>query len=146
MGKLFGYYRGHMKSVVIILLLTIVLVWCDLALPQYTSDIVDVGIQQGGIEDAVPDYISQESFDNLGLFMADKDIETVKGYYEEGKDGVLEYTGTDEDRQTVSDLLTTPMVALFMAGQSDEFDIDQLKMAIEYGMVSKDEMLDGMKE
>ena len=146
MKHLFGYYRGHIGSVAAILLLTIVLVWCDLALPQYTSDIVDVGIQQGGIEDAVPDYISQESFDNLGLFMKDKDIETAKSFYEEGKDGVLEYVGTDEDRQTVSDLLTTPMVALFMAGQSDEFDIDQLKMAIEYGMVSKDEMLDGMKK
>ena len=68
----------------VILLLLIVQAYCDLALPQYTSDIVDIGIQQGGIESAAIETISDESFQKLLLF--DKNGLLSKYYYKE--DGI----------------------------------------------------------
>ena len=55
MWKLFKHLGEHKVTVLLIILLLIGQAYCDLALPSYTSDIVDVGIQQGGIENAVPD-------------------------------------------------------------------------------------------
>ena len=69
MSKIFRYLGEHRLAVVLIILLLIIEAWCDLSLPRYTSDIVDVGIQQGGIENAAPDEIRQSSFDDLSLFV-----------------------------------------------------------------------------
>ena len=55
MRKIFQSLGEHKGAIFLIVLLLIVEAWCDLSLPQYTSDIVDVGIQQGGIENAAPD-------------------------------------------------------------------------------------------
>ena len=69
MWKLFKHLGEHKVTVLLIILLLIGQAYCDLALPSYTSDIVDVGIQQGGIENVVPDKMREETLDSLGLFM-----------------------------------------------------------------------------
>ena len=69
MRKIFQSLGEHKGAIFLIVLLLIVEAWCDLSLPQYTSDIVDVGIQQGGIENAAPDEIRGSTFDSLSVFM-----------------------------------------------------------------------------
>ncbi len=73
MGKILKYLSEHKSIIFAIFLLLIVQAYCDLSLPQYMSDIVDVGIQQSGIEYAVPEKMRQETMENLCLFMSEGD-------------------------------------------------------------------------
>ena len=67
MGKIMKYLGEHKAAVFIIFVLLVVQAYCDLSLPQYMSDIVDIGIQQSGIEYAVPEEMRAETFEGLGL-------------------------------------------------------------------------------
>ena len=69
MLKMFHYMKERWHYTVMILLLLFVQAFCDLSLPDYTSKIVNVGIQQKGVEDGVPNTIEQKSLDTLLLFM-----------------------------------------------------------------------------
>lgn len=72
MKQIFKYLAEHKGAVVMIILLLVVQAYCDLSLPSYTSDIVDVGIEQGGIEHEAMEEMRKESFDTLCFFVEDK--------------------------------------------------------------------------
>lgn len=72
MFKIFGYLKNSIPQVLLIIVLLIIQAWGDLTLPQYTSDIVDIGIQNGGIENAAADALSVDSFNALEAFMNDE--------------------------------------------------------------------------
>lgn len=72
MKNLFKYASEHWKALLAIVAILIVQAYCDLSLPAYTSDIVNVGIQQGGVEDQIPDAISEEDMETLLLFTSEK--------------------------------------------------------------------------
>ncbi|MDR0885839.1 MAG: ABC transporter ATP-binding protein/permease [Clostridiales Family XIII bacterium] len=105
-------------AVVIIFLLLVTQAFCDLNLPKITSKIVDVGITQGGIEDAVPEFISKDSLDNLTLFMSDADAKTVSAAFAEDKDAKAEdmlklkssYEKDEEARTELADIFKGPML------------------------------------
>lgn len=84
MRKLFKYMGMYWKTVIIVFLVLIVQAYCDLSLPAYTSDIVNVGIQQGGISETVPKAISEEEMGRILLFISDSGDrrQTVKDAYE----------------------------------------------------------------
>ena len=73
MLKMFHYMKERWYYVVMIIVLLFVQAYCDLSLPDYTSKIVNVGIQQKGIEDGVPDTIRKESMEHLLLFLDEKE-------------------------------------------------------------------------
>lgn len=81
MIKMFHYMKERWYYIVLIIALLFLQANCDLALPDYTSKIVNIGIQQKGIEDGVPEKIREESMEKLFLFMEDKDVDTVKDAY-----------------------------------------------------------------
>ena len=81
MLKMFHYMKERWYYLVMILLLLFVQAFCDLSLPDYTSDIINVGIQQKGIEDGVPEKLREESADKLFLFMDQEDREQVQEDY-----------------------------------------------------------------
>ena len=64
MKNLFKYAASYWKAMIAIILILFVQAYCDLSLPAYTSDIVNVGIQQGGIEDEIPEQIARERWIN----------------------------------------------------------------------------------
>lgn len=84
MRKLFKYMGMYWKTVIIVFLVLIVQAYCDLSLPAYTSDIVNVGIQQGGISETVPKAISEEEMGRILLFIPDSGDrrQTVEDAYE----------------------------------------------------------------
>ena len=86
MIKLMKYLKKSAGYVVLIIALLFLQAYCDLSLPDYTSKIVNVGIQQSGIEDSVPEKIRKTSMDSLQLFMDDNDKDTVDSFYEEDGD------------------------------------------------------------
>lgn len=144
MIKLLSYLKGHGKAVVIIFVLLILQVLCDLALPQFTSDLVDVGIQQRGVEDAVLEYVSEDTYENMELFMSDEDTEIFESAYEK-KDGRYEFVGTD-DRERLNNIMSMPMAALFMASQNEAVDFGQVRQAIDAGMMTKDQFQKKLEE
>lgn len=81
MLKLAKYLKKSLGAILAIFVLLVVQAFCDLSLPSYTSDIVNVGIQQGGVQDAAPDVISKTSMDSLFLFMREEDVKTVQQNY-----------------------------------------------------------------
>ena len=122
MIKLMKYLKKSAGYVVLIIALLFLQAYCDLSLPDYTSKIVNVGIQQSGIEDSVPEKIRKTSMDNLKLFMDEEDKETIDSYYEEDGDNlVLKDDVKSEEREKLNDILAKPMMiaASFLSG-SDE--------------------------
>ncbi|MEA1883910.1 MAG: ABC transporter ATP-binding protein [Thermotogota bacterium] len=82
MLKLIGYLKPYTVFILVAIALLFVQALSELALPDYMSRIVNVGIQQAGIEDALPQAISQETFDHVSLFMSRENKEAILGYYE----------------------------------------------------------------
>ena len=81
MTKLFKFMKQSWKSVIVIVFLLLIQALCDLSLPSYTSDIVNVGIQQGGVEEAAPRVIRESEFNKLLAFTRDNDQDTIKDSY-----------------------------------------------------------------
>lgn len=112
MIKMFRELKGSYRYIILILALLFGQVICDLSLPAYTSDIINVGVQQGGIPDSVPDRISEQSMNQLFLFMNETEQEKVKRYYRL-EDG--EYTHeklTKEEREELNLIFGIPMLAV----------------------------------
>ena len=118
MKNLFKYAASYWKAMIAIVLILVVQAYCDLSLPAYTSDIVNVGIQQGGIEDEVPRQIATEEMEKLLLFVSEDDQQMVMDAYTEDntsykkeayvlKDSVAEEENTMEN---LKDILQIPMM------------------------------------
>ena len=121
MLKLIRYLKPYTVFIIVAVALLFVQAMAELALPDYMSNIVNVGIQQGGIEDAVPEAISKEAFDNVSLFMSGEDKQKALSHYDlitkdsatyeenlkkypalESKDVYVLKPGEIEDRQALS--------------------------------------------
>ena len=79
MFKILKNLKKSALSVAIIVLLLCVQAWADLTLPDYTSKIVNVGIQQGGIESSAPEVIRKSQMNNLLIFT--KEDENILSKY-----------------------------------------------------------------
>lgn len=143
MGKILKYFKGSLGSVVLIFLLLAVQVYSDLALPAYTSDIVDIGIQQGGISEVAPEKMRPETFDNLSLLMTDEQMDFVLSAYETDAEGLLVRKVSDrETLDALKDTLGMPMV-IFSAGvASGQFNPEQLKAALNVGLIQKEQIIE----
>lgn len=128
MKNLFKYLKPYAASIVAILAVLVLQSYCDLSLPAYTSDVVNVGIQQGGIDTAIPEQISVEDMDKLLLFVPEKSQDTVKDAYEKDtktfdkeayvlKDGILE---DEEKTDQLSEILGKPMMIVASMSADDE--------------------------
>lgn len=148
MRSIFGNLKGAWKTVCIIFLLLIVQAYCDLSLPTYMSNIVDVGIQQNGIERAVPEQIRTQSLEDLELFMTDSEIKQVKLGYMEQEDGTWNIKSylEQEDIEKLEEIFRIPMVIVSQLGQEGAaYSLDDIHMALDAGMMTKDQLL-SMKE
>ena len=120
MGKLFKFLKPYAAAVAAIICILVVQAYCDLSLPTYTSDIVNVGIQQGGIDETVPDTISKKDLNHLLLLVPSDRQKIVKNAYTESVEK-YDYNGTvmelkasvKEDKKKVdrlSEILGKPML------------------------------------
>ena len=119
MGKIFKQLARHWAACLAVVALLFVQAYCDLSLPDYTSKIVDTGIQQGGIESPLPETVRQSTLDALSLLMSEEDADALQnayGYYLQD-DGVLKLRSdlTDAERTALEEAVTTPDIVLYMA-------------------------------
>ena len=149
MKNLFKYAAEHWKSLLVIIVVLFVQAYCDLSLPAYTSDIVNVGIQQGGIEDQVPEAVSAEDMENLLLFVPADEQDTVLSAYDADNSTydteayVLKNSVSSDEKELeeLGDILASPMMltAGFESGSDMTKQIeDQLRSVLPAQAVTED--------
>lgn len=135
MLKLMKYLKKSVGSIVLIIGLLFLQAYCDLSLPDYTSKIINVGIQQKGIEDGVPEKIRESSLKNLELFMSGEDITDISNAYRQ-EDGiyVLHDDITKEERENLNEIFCKPMLILSgFSSDSEESEAMRSQMGIPEG-------------
>ena len=135
MVKLMRYLKKSAGYIVLIMGLLFLQAYCDLSLPDYTSRIINVGIQQGGIEDNVPQKMRTSTMKALSEFMDDDDMKQVEKYYEEDKDIYVLKDGISKDeRENLDHLLEKPMMLYYgMCSSSDESKAMTENMGLQEG-------------
>jgi len=143
--KLLKYLKGFKIAILSLVVILGVRVVAELALPTYTSNIVDTGIQQSGIEDAVPSKISEKSLNTLELFMSDDEIKQVTENYTKDGDTYILKNVSDETRIKLNDIFkeTTTVV---LGAKSNNTDLDQVAQGVQAGVVSKDTLTEQRKK
>ena len=146
--RLIKNFANHKIAVAIVVVLLAVQAFCDLSLPNYTSDIVDVGIQQSGVEHASTDALTERTHDLVAIMESEQDESLFADSYAQQSDGTYELTDFGrEHRAELDDAMSMPLVAVHYADQTG-MDLDQLKAAYDAGMVQKSDvqtMLDEAK-
>lgn len=159
MIKIFKYLKSSIVSVLAIILLLFVQAYLDLTLPDYTSKIVNIGVQQAGIEDAAITEIGESSLNHLLLFMSDDDKNYIMDSYTESDDinGEKIYKlKKDVDKNKINDIYRKPMTIISFLNQSDKSETS-ISFNIPEGMDlynalalmpkdKKEEMLNGIDE
>lgn len=135
MGKIFKNMIPYWYMIIAIVLLLIVQAYGDLSLPQYTSDIIDVGIQNSGVEHLLPIKITAEEFELASLFMTDKELAAWKdSYYAVGD--IYQLGVTDEkELAALDEQLMTPLVLTYKMKNMPELDF---KAVIASGQITED--------
>ena len=143
--KLLKYLKGFKIAIISLVLVLGVRVVAELALPTYTSNIVDTGIQQSGIEDAVPSKISEKSLNTLELFMSDDEIKQVtENYTKDGNTYILNNI-SDETRMKLNNIFKETMTVV-LGVKSNNTDLNQVAQGVQAGVVSKDTLTDQRKK
>ena len=122
MLKVFKYLKSSIFSVIVVILLLFAQAFLDLTLPDYTSKIVNVGVQQGGIEDAAITDIGSNTYHTLLLLMDEDDRVYINKQYEitDKYKGEDIYTLKDDSNTSkVSSIMSRPMLILYYAENMD---------------------------
>jgi len=139
--KLIKYLKGFLVPMIFLVAILGVRVVAELALPTYTSNIVDKGIQQSGIEDSVPEKISKKSLNELELFMTDDEIKKVTSKYTKDGDVYKLDSINEQERSELNDILKNTMTVVSGA-KSENLDLDKVAEGIKLGLVKKDSLIE----
>ena len=147
MGKILKYLGRHKLAVIAIFLLLTVQAYCDLSLPQYMSDIVDIGIQQSGIEYAVPEKMQESTMEDLCLFLSDQDARKLQRSYQKNSNGNYELKKQDQETlQELESIVGMPLAVLFSMTKEADKDLEQIKALLGSNQMTKDQILAGEEQ
>lgn len=148
--RVFRYLKGHAVATLLIFVLLIGQAFCDLALPRYTSDIVDVGIQQSGIEHASPSVLTDRTHRALSLMVPEEEETLFEQSYEQADDGIWHLSAFGEShREDLDGLVAFPLAAVHFSSPSAQgpgIDIDALIAAVDAGSLTKDQVVEQVHE
>ena len=139
--KLIKYLKGFLVPMIFLVAILGVRVVAELALPTYTSNIVDKGIQQSGIEDSVPEKISKKSLNELELFMTDDEIKKVTSKYTKDGDVYKLDSINEQERSELNDILKNTMTVVSGA-KSENLDLAKVAEGVKLGLVKKDSLIE----
>ncbi|MDD5823053.1 MAG: ABC transporter ATP-binding protein [Firmicutes bacterium] len=120
MKHLIKNYGPYKKIVLLIFLLITAQCYCDMTLPQYTQDLIDVGIQNAGVEHILPTQITESEYEAAQVFMSDKEKEAWESAYE--KEGDIYVCSIEDDKELdkLDDKLLQPIVMTYQMGHMSE--------------------------
>lgn len=126
MGKLIKYLKGSVGAVLLIIVLLVVQAFCDLSLPDYTSSIVNVGIQQGGVQDAVPTVIRESELNKILLFVSPEDKNKILDDYTLLSKDTLTPEELNTFEEEYPDLANEPLYELNDIDTAERDDLNQI--------------------
>ena len=120
MKSIFKNMLPYWKTIVIVIVLLFVQAWCDLSLPAYTSDIIDVGIQNNGVEHVVPESLTEDEFKTAQFIMTEDECKTWESLYTL-KDGIYELSKTSEKKlDEVDEQMVLPLIMNYQMSAMEE--------------------------
>ena len=120
MGKIFKNMIPYWKTLIIVLLLLFVQAWCDLSLPAYTSDIIDVGILNNGVDHVLPEAITTEEFEAAKLFMTEEETELWEASYTQEEEFYVRTVTDEEELEELDERLGIPLLINYQMTAIDE--------------------------
>ena len=144
MGKLFKNLKPYWKSVLMIVVLLVVQAFCDLSLPQYTSDIIDTGIQNSGVEHILPEKITAEEFQNAQLFMTADEQKTWQDAYNGDGDILDRNDFSKKDLEQLDSDLIVPILLNYQMSMMSEDGFREMLMQQQQGNPQAAEQLKTM--
>ena len=144
MGKLFKNLKPYWKSVLMIVVLLVVQAFCDLSLPQYTSDIIDTGIQNSGVEHILPEKITAEEFQNAQLFMTADEQKTWQDAYSGDGDILDRNDFSKKDLEQLDSDLIVPILLNYQMSMMSEDSFREMLMQQQQGNPQAAEQLKTM--
>ena len=139
------YLKGFTLPLIFLVIILGVRVVAELELPTYTSNIVDIGIQQKGIKDAVPNKISEKSLNTLELFMTDDEVKKVKDNYKKEGNFYKLNNIPDDVRKELNDIFKETMTVV-LGAKKQNTDLTQVEQGVKLGAVDKGTLIDQRKE
>ena len=118
MSKIFKNIAPYWRSVIIILALLFVQAWCDLSLPSYTSDIIDVGIQNRGVEHVIPEEITEEDYMSAMLFMTEEEKTLWENSYAKEDSNYVRADLSEEELEGLDEELILPLLMNYQMSQT----------------------------
>ena len=143
--KLLKYLKGFTLPLILLVLILGVRVVAELELPTYTSNIVDIGIQQKGIKDAVPNKISEKSLNTLELFMTDDEVKKVKDNYKKEGNFYKLNNIPDDVHKELNDIFKETMTVV-LGAKKQNTDLTQVEQGVKLGIVDKGTLIDQRKK
>ena len=141
--RIVRYLKNSKIAVALIVCLLIVQAFTDLALPNYTSQIVDVGIQQSGVEHAATEEMTARTHDLVAMMLPEGDEKTFDAAYAKTDRGTYKLNAQGEKEQAELDrMVSLPLVAIHYSHQVPDLDLDQALQAYQAGAVQKQQILD----
>lgn len=141
MGKIFKNMLPYRKAVIIIIALLFVQAWCDLSLPSYTSDIIDVGIQNSGVEHIVPEKLTKSEFKAAQFIMTDDEADLWKGLYKADGEFYKLKDKSSKELDEADEKLTLPLI---MNYQMSTLEVSSFKKTIANQMGKKESELENV--
>lgn len=110
----------YWRSIFFVILLLLVQAWCDLSLPAYTSDIIDVGIQNSGVEHVIPEAIQAEEFETAKLLMTEDEVKAWEDSFEQKGDVYHRVVNEKEDLDFLDEQMVLPLIMNYQMSSIDE--------------------------
>lgn len=148
MKNIFRFMKKSWLGIIAIVLLLIIQAYCDLALPTYTSDLLNVGLQQSGIENAVPDTLREESMKKILLFVSDENSDFILSSYSQPDSNGIMTISENADIDKLNDILLVPESIVLQMDSTPEGaeGLSQMLSAVDAGMMTKSDIQAQMAE
>lgn len=142
MKNIFRFLAKSKGWIAVIFCLLILQAYCDLALPSYTSDILNIGLQQGGIENGVLESIREDRLSSLELFMKEEDVKVVEASYGNADKNGVRFLKEDVDEEKLKEILEIPEALVYQMEQSKDskVSLDKVKQTLAAGMMTKEDL------
>lgn len=126
MSKIFKNMLPYWKIVIVIIGLLVVQAWCDLSLPSYTSDIIDVGIQNHGVEHVMPEKIREEEFQTAQFIMTDQEKRIWNDIYKKKGDTKVLKNLSQDRLEELDEQLALPLIMNYQMSAMEEKTFEKM--------------------
>lgn len=141
--RVFRYLKGYVNLAVMVAILLLIQAYCDLSLPEYTSKIIDTGIQNQGIEHVLPEKIKEEEFFYAEIFMKEEEISKWESAYKKQEGTYVRKELSEETMEKYDELFSIPLIASYQMSsveQKEFFSQLEKQMGMETGSLTVEQV------